>query len=756
MQLSGRASSPVKDSLTFFVVLLVSIFSWKCGRDPIDTPQRSLMTLKELAVTVRDGPRSFFLSDKRGGFLVGSVGRAGSNGPSWSINGKPVVVGFAVNTDECPLGKETFDSAQVLPDRIVLYYNGDIQVQMAPLESTPAAGWGLAVSITASKQSNFAIRVIPSPQFERLADTGGRPAWRSKGRQEILTAYAGELATVSDDAFEVDQTDSLTLILIVGNSVPEDVLLSALHEGVPESFQRRADRMGALLNRGYLRTSDDLLTRTVAWSKLSLDALLVIREDTLAVASIPWDGSFDGRANLQALPGFALVSGEYETAASILRTWANSQDDHRARRTYGWIARRLHASPPVYDGVDVSGWFVRGIYDYVVATNDTVQTLKFYPVIWRTIEGLRRRIADKDNFLRHAAGETWMSPERFGMSAGPYAAVEVQSLWQFQQEIGAFIAQLAGDTITAKSWAWGSLKTSRRFMQAFIDTGRGIVYDYLDRKNNGVDIVRPNGLLALDGIEGERNQRTLIERTVKRLLYVSGPGTLDQREKGFRAGLEGAPPTNGAIATWLTGPFVYAVSRYDRADLALAVVHNLATRAMEDGMVGALPAYLPVASGVNLTRQEKREDASLTGMSEFVRCVYQDFLGIRVDAPSSVIWCEPKLPPEIHDAEFTVFMGSHSVQGSYHRGNDHARMSLSLSDVPRPVRWRFIWMLDNGDAWLGSITVRPNTAVTLIVAERGVMAYEGEREVGLDEQWAISRLSRKNEALSLQLADLPH
>jgi hypothetical protein len=177
---------------------------------------------------------------------------------------------------------------------------------------------------------------------------------------------------------------------------------------------------------------------------------------------------------------------------------------------------------------------------------------------------------------------------------------------------------------------------------------------------------------------------------------------------------------------------------------------------MEDGMVGALPAYLPVASGVNLTRQEKREDASLTGMSEFVRCVYQDFLGIRVDAPSSVIWCEPKLPPEIHDAEFTVFMGSHSVQGSYHRGNDHARMSLSLSDVPRPVRWRFIWMLDNGDAWLGSITVRPNTAVTLIVAERGVMAYEGEREVGLDEQWAISRLSRKNEALSLQLADLPH
>lgn len=293
-------------------------------------------------------------------------------------------------------------------------------------------------------------------------------------------------------------------------------------------------------------------------------------------------------------------------------------------------------------------------------------------------------------------------------------------------------------------------------MQAFIDTGRGIVYDYLDQKNNGVDIIRPNGLLALDGIEGERNQQALVERTVRRLLYVSGPGTLDQRERGFRTGLEGVPPTNGAIATWLTGPFVYAVSRYDRADLALAVVRNLATRTMEEGMVGALPAYLPAALGVDPTGQEKREDASLTGMSEFVRCVYQDLLGVRVDVPSSVIWSEPKLPPEIRDAEFTVFMGSHPVQGSYHRGNDHARMSLSLSDVPRPVKWRFIWMLDNGDAWLGSIIVRPSTAVTLIVAERGLMAYEGEREVRLEEQWAISRFSRKNEAPLLQLADPPH
>jgi hypothetical protein len=674
----------------------------------------------------------------------------------WSIDAKPVVTGLAVSVDGQSLGGETLDSAQVLPDRIVQYHTGGIQVRIAPMESPALKGWGLAVSIKASKQSNIAIRVMTSQEFSPKDGDGDRIDWCGKGQQGTLTAYAGGSAVLLDGALEVNHSDSLTLLLIAAKNAPEDMRLLALYEDVPGSFQRRADRMEALLNKGYLRISDNLLTRAVAWSKLSLDALLVGGEDTLAVSSIPWDGSFDGRANLQSLPGLALVGGEYETAASILRRWAKSQDNQRTRRTYGRIAQKLHASSPVYDGVDVSGWFVRGIYDYAVATDDTLQTTDLYPVIRRTIEGLKRWNADKDNFLRHEAGETWMSPERFGASPGPYAAVEVQSLWQFQQVIGAYIAQLAGDTATAKTWARGSMETSIHFAETFIDTARGIVYDYLDRNSHGVDILRPNGLLALDGVDGERNQQVLVERTVGSLLYASGPGTLAQGEKGFRAGVDDSPPTNGAIATWLTGPFIYAVSRYDRLDLALTVVRNLARRAMEEGMVGALPAYLPAATEKEPLEQTKRQDASLTGMAELVRCVYQDFLGVRIDAPSSVIRFEPKLPPDILDAEFTVYMGPHPVQGSYHRERDHARMTLSLSDVPRPVKWRFIWILDNGDAQFGSVTVRPGTAVTVIIAARGMLAYEGEREVKLEEQWAVPRFSRRNEAHQLRLADLPH
>jgi glycogen debranching enzyme len=511
--------------------------------------------------------------------------------------------------------------------------------------------------------------------------------------------------------------------------------------------------MEGLLERSYLRLSDSVLTKALGWCRLSTDAMLVERAETLAVSSLPWDGSFDGRANLQSLAGVALAPGDYATAVSLLRSWGASQDVTK-RPTSGRIASRLHGSPPEYKGVDIGAWFARGVYDYVVASDDTAAVRALFPVVRRSISGISRYNTTRTNLVVHRNDETWMGEGRFADSPWPYSAVEVQVLWRYQQLIGGILAQLRGDTALAKLWMRGALKTAEQFAKVFVDTGRSVVFDYLDGAGKGVDVLRPNGMLALDGIESERAQQALLKRSVAGLLYPQGPGTLVKTGRGFLrdpAG-EGSRSTDGAVIPWLLGAFTYGLTRADRQDLAYGVTRSLGERSLDRGMVGTIPAALTAGNDGEALRDGAVQGASLLGAAEFLRSMYQDYLGIRVDAPSSVIRCEPKLPQEIRSADFSVYMGSHLVTGSYQRIGETGRMDLQLSDVPRPVKWRFIWMLENGDAWVGAVRVQPGASATVVFTNNGMLVYKDGQEGKPEEAWCIRGFARSKEIGEMTLA----
>ncbi|MCK7521545.1 MAG: hypothetical protein MZV64_29620 [Ignavibacteriales bacterium] len=54
-------------------------------------------------------------------------------------------------------------------------------------------------------------------------------------------------------------------------------------------------------------------------------------------------------------------------------------------------------------------------------------------------------------------------------------------------------------------------------------------------------------------------------------------------------------------------------------------------------------------------------------MAEFVRLVYQDYLGIRIDVPSAVVRFEPK-PPGIDSADVTASCRHDSAPGPLRAG----------------------------------------------------------------------------------------
>jgi hypothetical protein len=720
-------------------------------RADMETPEpRSAFTLDELAIHATDPCRSFFLSDRRGGFLVGRVGMRSPLTLVWSVDGRPVVRAIEVRADGKLLEETLLRDAVIRPDRVCLDYGEYGRILYAAVEGLPPGVWGLSLSVDTEHDAGISVRLLPESVYCPTGNSGGL-SWRNGRGGSILAIYGGANGAAIGGDLVFPKGNGCRALLLLGKSLPSPEECAALHSGLPALLADRTGRMEGVLAKSYLRLSDTVMTKALAWTRLSIDAMLVERAETLAVSSLPWDGSYDGRSNLQSLAGMALIPGEYAMAASLLRGWGASQDVVK-RPTFGRIASRLHGSPPEYRGVDVSAWFARGLYEYLVATNDTAQLGRLFPVVRWSIDGMRRNNTTSTNLVVHRSDETWMCENRFDGSQGPYSAVEVQSLWQYQQTIGGILAGLRGDTSLAKAWFQGAGETAMEFAKAFVDTGRNIVYDYLDGRGKGVDLLRPNAMLALDGIDGERVQQALLKRSVSGLLYRQGPGTLVKTGHGFLRDPGGkvSRSTNGPVVPWLVGPFTYGLTRADRQDLAYSVSLGLAERSLGRGMVGAIPEVLP--AGGNEDGAGCIHGASLLGAAEFVRSMYQDYLGIRVDAPSSVIRCEPKLPPGIRSADFTVYMGSHAVEGSYQKIGATGRMSLSLSDVPRPVKWRFIWMFDNGDAWIGAVRLHPGTSATVVFTSDGMLVYRDGVEQKPEESWLVRGFAKSKEFGDMSLA----
>jgi hypothetical protein len=744
--LTGPAA-PGRVLLSLHVILL---FLVGCTGG-VETPEpRRAFTLGELTVHAVDPPRSFFLSDRKGGYVIG---RAGVRSPlvvSWSVDGRPVIRGIEIRVGQRVLDGSVLREAVIRPDRVCWDFGEEGRVLIAPIEGLSGGTWGVAVTVETERDTAVAVRLLPEAGYSPV---GNSLAWRRRRGGSFLTFSGGiQGAPVGGSLVFANGSDHRG-ILLLGDTLPAPEQSAALLARLPELLAGRAGRMEKLLERSYLRLSDSVMTRAIAWMKLSVDAMVVERAETLAVASLPWDGSYDGRSNLQALTGIALIPGAYATAASLLRNWGASQDVAQ-RPTYGRIASRLHGSPPEYRGVDVSAWFARGLYEYIVATNDTVPLAVLFPVVRRSIEGLRRNNTTATNLVVHRSDETWMGDGRFAGSPGPYCAVEVQPLWQYQQLIGGILATFRGDDALATRWFKAAGSTATEFARAFVDTGTNIVYDYLDGRGHGVDRLRPNAVLALDGFDGERVRRDLLRRSVGGLLYPQGPGTLVKTGRGFLPdpGGEVSQSTNGPVVPWLAGPFTYGLTREDHQDLAYRVTRSLAERSLGRGMVGTIPEVLPTEGNEDGPAGRCIHGASLLGAAEFIRAMYQDYLGIRVDAVSSVIRCEPKLPQEIRSADFTVHMGPHVVRGSYQKNRLTGRMTISLSEVPRPVKWRFIWLFDNGDAWVGAVHLQPRSSATAIFAPDGLLVYQDGVERKPDEAWFIGGFARPDESGELPLA----
>jgi len=494
--------------------------------------------------------------------------------------------------------------------------------------------------------------------------------------------------------------------------------------------------MEELLNACFFRTSDDTLDEAVHWMMLSLDALMVNRGDTFAVSGLPWDGSIDARENAESVAGLGLATGQVRRTAAVLRTLARYQDTLRPSASWGRLPDRIVNGRPSYGGADVTPMFVRELYEQVVNTNDTTLLRTLYPSVVRSIDGTLARHVDRSNLLVHGPRETWMRDVDRGNRA-----VEIESGWYFQQLIGRFIASFLGDTAAGRRWENLAENTARNFTLLFADTVHHTLADHLDAGGTRAMDVRPNAMMCLESLDDEAMRHGVTREVVAALCTPDGVRTLAAADPRAARGAGGGRDYNGPVWTWLTGPLTYAVTRYDRQDVTFPMAGRLASLALRRDMAGALPAMLdPGPAG-------KR--ASLAATAEFVRSMYQDYLGARVDMAAGAIVLQPKLPPSLTLVQFTLNVGGAPLEVEYRRGAESTRLYLSGPSLAREMKVNVIWMMANGDAWRLAFRLRGGSPVAIEAGDDDAVIYKGESKAEFEGKRKLRGFSQRAEAADL-------
>lgn len=306
----------------------------------------------------------------------------------------------------------------------------------------------------------------------------------------------------------------------------------------------------------------------------------IVRRDDLytVIAGYPWFEDW-GRDTFISLPGLCLVTGRFEQARDIIKTFAGYVDQ-------GMIPNRFpsYGEPPTYNTVDGTLWYIHAIGRYLTYSGDWSFIAKeVYPAIVQIIEcheqGTRHGIHQTEDGLLHSGEEgfalTWMDARLGDRSITPRIgkAVEVCALWYNALRIAATFAERMQDTARAKRWRATAELAHASFNERFWRRDLCCLYDVVDVNGHPGEVdgsVRPNQLLAISltyPVLEESRRRAVVAMCERDLLTPMGLRTLAPTDPAYRRRYQGSVEVRdeayhqGTVWPWMLGPFVTAYIR---------------------------------------------------------------------------------------------------------------------------------------------------------------------------------------------------
>jgi len=260
-----------------FVLAFSTVLSGCSGKVSGSSP-RPRIRVDDLGVAVRTTARGFFLSDKRGGFVTGTLGGDASRSSlRWDVDGREIVTGVELRVDGQIVTGGVFGAGQVYPHEVLGQSADGASVILAPVELPSANDHMVLLVPQLRTPKELAVRLHPGPGFGPVQGRAGgtQMQWKLAGGGAVITLAAGAEAGEREGWLVMPAVTSARVLLLLSSAEPAGSRLSRLADNL-DSFRRsRHERMEKILNSSYLTTSDTVLNKALSWMKLSLDALVV-------------------------------------------------------------------------------------------------------------------------------------------------------------------------------------------------------------------------------------------------------------------------------------------------------------------------------------------------------------------------------------------------------------------------------------------------------------------------------------------------
>ena len=288
-------------------------------------------------------------------------------------------------------------------------------------------------------------------------------------------------------------------------------------------------------------------------------------------AQYPWAPPSPRQAMI-AFTGLFLVPGKFSAGRGLLLSLLNHLSD-------GLLPSSLSETggDAVYEGADVSLWFINAVNQYLRYTGDE-ETVRgqLLDAVMRIITAYR--LGTKLGIRADALGllqstqpgvpTSWMDAQTNGWVVTPRSGrpVELNALWYNAVRIAADLAERFGPPDKAEDLAELATSIKAAFNRRFWNERSKCCYDVID--DHGYDsAIRPNQLLAMSlpypVLSADRFEPVL-ERVRSELLTPFGLRTLSPADPAYQAHYGGniinrdRAYHNGSAFPWLLGSYVTA------------------------------------------------------------------------------------------------------------------------------------------------------------------------------------------------------
>jgi glycogen debranching enzyme len=630
-------------------------------------------SLDTLGIVVRGISREYSFTNKQSAFLYGETNAPNrSNWEGFNVAGHEFLDDYILVVDGHPVDRASAVTT-VFPDYLVRSYPEGIVEEVHLADSVAL----LAIHVSCQR-GTARMEVLPfftdfrSKSEYLMHDSAGvmllaRTAHLTRSSQEDYPVW---LAVYGPgficDPMETRQGNQYspfmlkagasrrrTFVFAVANRPGEAWSLARTYEKQQRAYiTARRHRMERLLTESEVTTADARFTRALAWAKLSLDALIMNQGMHGIFAGLPWFNNYWGRDTFISLPGAALVTGRFNEARDILRSFCRFQETDSLSRDYGRIPNLITPPTAIYNTADGTPRFVIMAKEYVERSGDTAFIREIYPVVRRAMIGTQKYHMDSLSLLTHGDAESWM--DAVGPN-GPWSprgnrANDVEALWLRQIDASAWFARQVGDDASADAWEHMHGKSRRELLQEFVTGREDRIPDRLHEDGTPDTTVRPNQIF-LASLLNDESRATLVRTVLTRLTYAYGVASLSQDDPNFHPYHQDEPyyPKdaayhNGTVWTWLQGPLISELCYCGRHDIAWRLTENSVHQILERGAVGTQSELLDAVPRPGETEPRLSGTFSQAWtLAEFIRNFYDDYLGVRMDRFAHRLTLRPHL-----------------------------------------------------------------------------------------------------------------